>query len=251
MRVDLNADLGESFGPWVMGRDADLLDIITSANVACGFHASDPNVMAQTIRLASEKNVSLGAHPGFADLQGFGRRRMKLSAEELRNLVSYQLGAAQALAAAQGQKLHHIKLHGALANMCSEDIDMARACYGAVQDIAPDLRVMVIAETAQQAAAEELGLTWRGEIFGDRAYNDDATLVDRSKDGAVIHDPAVAGPRIAEMVREKAIITASGKRIPARIDTVCLHGDTADAVALAASVRDNLIAAGVTVETFE
>ncbi|MGX9355833.1 LamB/YcsF family protein [Roseobacteraceae bacterium S113] len=251
MRVDLNADMGESFGPWVMGRDAELMDVITSANLACGFHASDPDVMAGAIRMARDKGVSIGAHPGFADLQGFGRRRIRLSAEELTNLVTYQLGAAIGMAAAAGEKLHHIKLHGAMANMASEDIEMARTCYGAVQAIAPDLRIMVLAETAQQAAAEELGLAWRGEIFGDRAYNDDATLVDRSLPGAVIHDAARAGPRIAEMVREGAIITESGKRIPARIDTVCLHGDTAEAVEMAASVRRALENAGVTVQRFD
>ena len=251
MRVDLNADLGESFGPWVMGRDAELLDIISSANVACGFHASDPDVMAKTMRLAGEKGVSLGAHPGFADLQGFGRRRIRLSASELANLVTYQIGAAQAMARAAGHDLHHVKLHGALANMCSEDIEMARACYAAVQAIAPDLRIMVLAETAQQAAAQELGLQWRGEIFGDRAYNDDATLVDRSLPGAVIHDAVRAGPRIAEMVREGAIITESGKRIPARIDTVCLHGDTAEAVELAQSIRTELQSAGIEIKRFE
>ncbi|MCH2165412.1 MAG: LamB/YcsF family protein [Marinovum sp.] len=251
MRVDLNADLGESYGPWVMGRDAELLGIITSANVACGLHASDPDVMAKTFALAREKSVSVGAHPGFADIQGFGRRRMSLSAAELANLVTYQIGAAEGMARAAGLQLHHVKLHGALANMCSEDIEMARACYGAVRAITPNIRVMVIAETAQQAAAKELGLTWRGEIFGDRAYNDDATLVDRKIPGAVIHDPTLAGPRMAEMIREGAIISTSGKRIPAKIDTICLHGDTAEAVELAASVRAALETTGVTIQRFD
>ncbi|MEC9103095.1 MAG: 5-oxoprolinase subunit PxpA, partial [Pseudomonadota bacterium] len=237
-KVDLNADMGESFGPWVMGQDAAILDIVTSANIACGFHAGDPNVMARTFRTAIDKGVGLGAHPGFADLQGFGRRRLSLSGEELTNLVTYQLGAAQAMARAAGGSLRHLKLHGAMSNMASEDKEMARICYAAAEAVQPGIVIMTLAGTAQEAAAEELGLNRAGEIFADRAYNDDATLVDRSLPGAVIHDAALAGPRIAEMVREGAIITASGKRIRTRIDTICLHGDTPEALEIARSVRD-------------
>lgn len=244
--VDLNADMGESFGPWVMGNDAAVLDIVTSANIACGFHAGDADVMARTMRMAIERGVGLGAHPGFADLQGFGRRRLTLSSEELSNLIAYQLGAAQAIARAAGGTLRHLKLHGALANMASEDVEMARICYAAADKVQPGIVIMTLAGTAQETAAEALGLPRAGEIFADRAYNDDATLVDRSLPGAVIHDAALAGPRMAEMVREGAIITASGKRIPTRIDTICLHGDTPEALDIARSVRDSLAAAGVT-----
>jgi UPF0271 protein len=243
--VDLNADMGESFGPWVMGNDATLLDIVTSANIACGFHAGDADVMAATMRLALDRGVGLGAHPGFADLQGFGRRRIKLSGEELANLVAYQLGAAQAMARAAGGKLRHLKLHGAMSNMASEDIEMARICYAAAEKVQPGIVIMTLAGTAQEAAAEELGLNRAGEIFADRAYNDDATLVDRSLPGAVIHDAKLAGPRIAEMVKEGAIITASGKRIPTRIDTICCHGDTPEAIEIARSVRSALDASGI------
>ena len=239
-QIDLNADMGESFGPWVMGNDSALLDIVTSANIACGFHAGDADVMAGTMRLAVEKGVGIGAHTGFADLQGFGRRRLTLSVEELANLTAYQLGAAQAMARAAGGFVRHLKLHGALANMASEEIAIARACYAAAAKVQPDIVVMTLAGTAQEAAAEELGLARAGEIFADRAYNEDATLVDRKLPGAVIHDAALAGPRIAEMVREGAIITASGKRIPTRIDTICLHGDTAEALDIARSVRTAL-----------
>ncbi|MBY6164800.1 5-oxoprolinase subunit PxpA [Pseudooceanicola nitratireducens] len=245
-KVDLNADMGESFGPWVMGQDAAILDIVTSANIACGFHAGDPNVMARTFRTALDKGVGLGAHPGFADLQGFGRRRLSLSGEELTNLVTYQLGAAQAMARAAGGSLRHLKLHGAMSNMASEDKEMARICYAAAEAVQPGIVIMTLAGTAQEAAAEELGLNRAGEIFADRAYNDDATLVDRSLPGAVIHDAALAGPRIAEMVREGAIITASGKRIRTRIDTICLHGDTPEALEIARSVRDALSGSGIT-----
>jgi UPF0271 protein len=245
-KVDLNADMGESFGPWVMGQDAAILDIVTSANIACGFHAGDPNVMARTFRTAIDKGVGIGAHPGFADLQGFGRRRLSLSGEELTNLVTYQLGAAQAMARAAGGSLRHLKLHGAMSNMASEDKEMARICYAAAEAVQPGIVIMTLAGTAQEAAAEELGLNRAGEIFADRAYNDDATLVDRSLPGAVIHDAALAGPRIAEMVREGAIITASGKRIRTRIDTICLHGDTPEALEIARSVRDALSGSGIT-----
>ena len=250
-RVDLNADMGESFGPWVIGHDADLLDTITSANIACGFHAGDPDVMARTMALALKNGVGLGCHPGFDDLRGFGRRRLNMSAAELTNMLTYQLGASQAMARAAGGEIRHFKLHGALSNMCSEDKEMALTCYRAVQAIAPELRIMVLVETAQQEAVRELGAPWVGEIFADRAYNDDATLVDRALPGAVIHDASLAGPRIAEMVREGAIITQSGKRIPAKIDTICLHGDTPEAVDLAASVRASLEADGVTVQQFD
>ncbi len=248
--VDLNADMGESFGPWKMGDDESLLKIITSANIACGFHAGDPDVMAKTMALAAQNGVGIGAHPGFPDLQGFGRRNMKVPHDSLRNLVRYQLGSAIGMAKAMGTEVHHLKLHGALANMCSVDIDMARACYQGALDVDPDIIIMVLAVTKQEEAVRELDCKWVGEIFADRAYNDDGTLVDRSLPGAVIHDPALAGPRILEMVKEGAIITESGKRLETSIDTICLHGDGPTAVQIAHSVRENLIAGGVEVTKF-
>lgn len=249
-QVDLNADMGESFGPWVMGHDADLLEIVTSANVACGFHAGDPDVMAKTMALAVQKGVGIGAHPGFADLRGFGRYRMHVPLDQLANSVRYQLGAAQAMAEAAGGRVRHLKLHGALANMCAEDSDMARACYEAALQIAPDLILVTLAATQQQVVAEELGCAYAAEIFADRAYNDDATLVDRSQPGAVIHDADFAARRIAQMVREEAIITESGARIPTRIDTICLHGDTPEAVDIGRAVRTRLKAEGVALRMF-
>jgi 5-oxoprolinase (ATP-hydrolysing) subunit A len=249
--VDLNADMGESFGPWNMGDDASLLKTITSANIACGFHAGDPDVMAQTMTLAAENGVGIGAHPGFPDLQGFGRRNMKVPHDTLRNMVRYQLGAARGMADALGVTVRHLKLHGALANMCSVDADMARACYQGALDVDPDIIIMVLAATKQEATVRDLGCKWVGEIFADRAYNDDGTLVDRSLPGAVIHDPAIAGPRILEMVRAGAIITESGKHIDTSIDTICLHGDTPTAVQLAKSVRDSLTTGGISVTKFE
>jgi UPF0271 protein len=248
--VDLNADMGESFGPWVMGNDAAVLDIVTSANIACGQHAGDWDVMARTMRAAAERGVGIGAHPGFPDLQGFGRRRMSLPAESLGNLVRYQLGAALGMARAEGAEVRHLKLHGALANMASEDKAVALACYEAALSVAPELIIMVLAGTAQQDAVVELGCRAACEIFADRAYNDDATLVDRSQPGAVIHDPGAAAARMVEMVNAGAIITESGKRIPTRIDTICLHGDTPTAVDIAGHVRQALKAAGTELKTF-
>lgn len=248
--VDLNADMGESFGPWVMGHDEDLLEIVTSANIACGFHAGDPDTMARTMELAVKNNVGIGAHPGFADLRGFGRYRMHVPHEQLANSVRYQLGAAQAIARCAGGRVRHLKLHGALANMCAEDADMARACYGAALEVDPDIIVVTLAATAQQRVAEELGCAFAAEIFADRAYNDDATLVDRSLKGAVIHDADFAARRIAQMVLEGAIIAESGKRIETRIDTVCLHGDTPEAVDIARAVRMRLQAEGVSLARF-
>ncbi|MCV6595223.1 MAG: LamB/YcsF family protein, partial [Silicimonas sp.] len=168
---DLNADMGESFGPWKMGDDESLLKIITSANIACGFHAGDWDVMAKTMTLAAENDVGIGAHPGFPDLQGFGRRNMKVPHDSLRNLVRYQLGAALGMAAATGTRVRHLKLHGALANMCSVDLDMARACYQGALDVDPDIIIMVLAVTKQEEAVRELDCKWVGEIFADRAYN--------------------------------------------------------------------------------
>ncbi|AXI48406.1 hypothetical protein C1J03_21880 [Sulfitobacter sp. SK012] len=250
IRVDLNADMGESFGPWTMGDDASLLQTVTSANVACGGHAGDADTMAATMTIAHQNGVGIGAHPGFMDLAGFGRNRMSVPRATLQNQIRYQVAASTGMARSIGAEVRHLKLHGALANMASEDETLARDCYEAALSVAPNLIVMVLAATAQQHAVEALGCTWAGEIFADRAYNDDATLVDRSLAGAVIHDPLVAGARMVKMVQAGAIITESGKQIPAAIDTICLHGDTPTAVEIARSVRAALEGAGITVERF-
>ncbi|GAA6176268.1 LamB/YcsF family protein [Sulfitobacter pacificus] len=248
--VDLNADMGESFGAWRMGDDAALLNIVTSANIACGGHAGDADVMATTMKLAHQNGVGIGAHPGFMDLAGFGRNRMSVPRATLQNQVRFQVGASLGMAKSVGAKVRHLKLHGAMANMASEDEGMARDLYEAALSVDPELIIMVLAATAQQKAVEALGCAWAGEIFADRAYNDDATLVDRSLDGAVIHDADLAGGRMVEMVKAGAIITQSGKHIRTRIDTICLHGDTAEAVQIAGSVRRQLEAAGITLAQF-
>lgn len=246
-QVDINADMGESFGPWKMGDDAALLKTVTSANIACGAHAGDPDVMAATMKMALENGVGIGAHPGFADLQGFGRRRMTVPRASLQNSIRFQVAASIGMAKSLGAEVRHVKLHGALGNMTSEDMSLARDCYEAALSVDPNLIVMVLCATAQERAVRDLGCAWAGEIFADRAYNDDATLVDRSKPGAVIHDAELAGQRMVEMVNEGAIITESGKRIETSIDTICCHGDTPEAVEIAASVRRTLETAGITV----
>lgn len=249
--VDLNADMGESFGPWNMGDDASLLKTVTSANIACGAHAGDPDVMAKTMRFALENGVGIGSHPGFADLQGFGRRRMDVPRATLQNSIRYQVAASIGMAKSLGAQVRHLKVHGALANMASEDETLATDLYEAALSVAPDLIVMVLCATAQEAAARKLGCAYAGEIFADRAYNDDATLVDRSLPGAVIHEPEIAGRRMVEMVQAGAIITETGKRIETDIDTICLHGDTPTAVQIAASVRHALETSGINVRQFE
>lgn len=250
LTVDLNSDMGEGYGRWSLGDDAALLEIVTSANIACGFHAGDPDVMAATMRMAVDRGVGIGAHPGFPDLQGFGRRRMHLPAESLKNAIRYQVGAALAMAKSVGGMVRHVKLHGALSNMASVDGALARTCYEAALDVDPDLVVMVLAATAQEEVVRDLGCAYAAEIFADRAYEDDATLVDRSKPGAVIHDPARAAARMVEMVKAGAIMSETGKRIPARIDTICLHGDTPEAVGIAKAVRGALAAAGIKIARF-
>jgi UPF0271 protein len=206
--------------------------------------------MAETMTLAHRNGVGIGAHPGFMDIAGFGRNRMSVPRATLQNQVRYQFAASIGMARAVGATVRHLKLHGAMANMASEDEGMARDLYEAALSVAPDLIIMVLAATQQQQAVEKLGCAWAGEIFADRAYNDNATLVDRSLPGAVIHDAELAGARMVEMVKAESIITESGKHLATRIDTICLHGDTAEAVQIAGAVRRQLEAAGITLAQF-
>ena len=245
--IDLNADMGEGFGPWPMGNDAALLRIVSSANIACGFHAGDPDTMARTMDLALAADVAIGAHPGFADLQGFGRRRMTLSHDELAHMIQYQVGAAMALAAARGARLGHIKLHGALSNMACEDLAMATACYRAVMEVAPDMALVTMPRTALEQAATDLGARQLREIFADRTYAEDGTLTDRRQSDAMIHDPAEASARIIAMLRDGGIRTRGGKLLETPIDTICVHGDGAAALAIATTLASALDDAGIRV----
>lgn len=248
MQIDLNADLGESFGPWKMGDDAALLDIVTSANVACGFHAGDPVTMRATAELAKRKGVAIGAHPGFADLIGFGRRRvLGISARELESMMAYQIGALQALATMAGHRVTHVKTHGALGNMVQEDEGMALAVGRAIKAVDPTLLYLVMPGMATERAAEKLGLPHFREIFADRTYDDTFNLTDRSKPGAVIHDQREAIAHVTRMLGDGAVTSVNGKRLKVAIDSVCVHGDNPGSVALAKALRAELEAQGVTV----
>ncbi|MEM9969541.1 MAG: 5-oxoprolinase subunit PxpA [Pseudomonadota bacterium] len=251
LTVDLNSDMGEGFGPWPMGDDAALLGVVTSANIACGFHAGDADTMAKTMANAVQNGVGIGAHPGFRDLAGFGRRQMQVPLATLSNEVRYQVGAAQAMARAAGGDVRHLKLHGALSNMACKDYDMARACYEAAISVAPEIIIMGLAATEMERVARDLGCRWAGEIFADRAYNADGTLVDRRLPGAMIHDPAEAAENMVAMVEAGAILTGEGERLETRIDTICVHGDSAAAVALSKAVRSGLEDAGIALAQFE
>ena len=248
-RIDLNSDMGESFGPWRMGDDDALLGIVTSANIACGFHAGDWDAMARTMARAVENGVGIGAHPGFPDLQGFGRRALAMDAASIARMVQYQLGAAQAMARAAGGRVNHLKLHGALSHAAVADGEVARRAFAGALEIDPDLTIMVLSGTRMEDAAQALGCGYAAEIFADRGYTEEGTLIPRGQPGAMITDAEEAAERVSAMVREGAIITPAGTRIEARIDTVCLHGDEPSAVAAARTLRARLESDGVEIAT--
>jgi UPF0271 protein len=251
MQVDLNCDMGESFGPWVMGDDAAMLDLITSANVACGFHGGDPLIMLKTTSLARQKGVAVGAHPGFHDLEGFGRREITgLSASEIETMVAYQIGALQGIAALAGHEVTFVKVHGALSNMAWKDDMIAAALANAVKGVDRNLAFVVLPFSKLVQAGEKAGLRMVNEVFADRAYEDDGLLVSRRKPGAVLHDPEFVAERVLRMVEEQAITSVSGKARKLSIDTVCIHGDTPAAVSLAKAVRQRLESAKVKVAPF-
>ncbi|WP_442755000.1 LamB/YcsF family protein [Methylocystis sp. JAN1] len=249
-RIDLNADLGEGFGPWRMGDDAAMLDVVTSANVACGFHAGDPDIMAATFALAREKRVAVGAHVGFPDLAGFGRRPMAMSAAEIERAVAYQIGAAQALAALCGHRIAYVKAHGALANIAERDADVADALARATRAADASLTLLAIALSEQTRAGERAGLKVAHEVFADRAYVDDGRLQPRGEAGAVITDCDAAMARMRDMLAEGALIAVTGKRLPTPIDSVCVHGDTDHAVEMARRLRAGLEAGGFALRAF-
>ncbi len=238
--INLNADLGESFGAWRMGDDAALLDIVASANLACGFHAGDPEVMRHTVRACVAKGVSIGAHPSFDDLQGFGRRAMKLSPAEIENLVAYQVGALAGIAALEGGRVTHVKPHGALNNQACTDAGIAAAIARAVRAVDPQLILLAPAASALLSAGLEAKLRVIEEIFADRAYQDDGQLAPRGTPGAVVHGPDACVAHVNSMLESGALIALSGKRIPTSIGSVCVHGDGAEAVAVAHHLRQAL-----------
>lgn len=248
-KLNLNSDLGESFGAWVMAGDAAMLGIVNSANVACGYHAGDPLVMIQTVERAKKNGVSIGAHPSFPDLQGFGRRRMDIPGPELEAMLIYQIGALDACARAQGSKVTHVKPHGALSNIASADRKVADAVARAVHRLDPSLILLAPAASQMALAGKEIGLKIVEEIFADRAYLDDGNLVPRSQPGAMIHGAEASLAHVLRMVEESALISINGKRIPVNPQSICVHGDNAEAVTVAQAIRDGLTKAGYTLVT--
>jgi len=246
--IDINCDMGESFGPWVMGQDLELLKHVTSANIACGFHAGDPDVMLKTVRAAIAAGVAIGAHPGLPDLQGFGRRAMAMTPSEVYALMIYQVGALDAFARSQGARLHHVKAHGALYNMTARDPALAKAVAQAVYDLNPKWPVYV-ANEPMAAAVRELGMRAIREVYADRSYQDDATLTPRSQPHAMIEDVDQSIAQVELMVQHGLVRSLSGKEVPIVAETLCIHGDQPGAVKFAAQIRAALEAQGITVQT--
>lgn len=246
--INLNADLGESFGAWTMGDDPALLKIVNSANIACGFHAGDPTVMQQTVRLALAQGVSIGAHPSYPDLQGFGRRVMQMSSQDMQAMLLYQIGALQAIAAAEGGRVSHVKPHGALNNVACASAEVAQTVVQTLQKLDPSLILLAPAHSVLAQAAETAGLPVRYEVFADRAYLDDGQLMPRSRPGAVLHEPQACVEHVLRMLRAGAIVTATNQQLPCRIDSICVHGDGPEAVHTARTIRQALEAAGYTLQ---
>jgi 5-oxoprolinase (ATP-hydrolysing) subunit A len=252
MTIDLNCDLGEGFGAWQMGNDAAMIELATSVNIACGLHAGDAETMRKTVGLAKARGVSIGAHPGYRDLHGFGRRPVVgLSSAEIENLIAYQIGALQAIATLGGHKVTHVKAHGALSNVACDDDMTARAIASAIKAVDHDLIFVVLANSKLVTAGDAAGLPMAHEIFADRAYEDDGSLVSRRKPGAVLHEPAAIAQRVVRMVQDGAVTSVSGKVIKMRMDTVCIHGDTPGAVEIGRGVRQALKDNGIDVAPFK
>lgn len=247
LSVDLNCDMGESFGRYALGNDAEMMEYITSANIACGFHAGDPSVMRRTVRMAVQSGVSIGAHPGLPDLAGFGRRPMEVAAEEVYDMVTYQVGALQAFVKQEGGTLKHVKAHGALYNMAAADRRLADAIARAVHETDSSLILYGLAGSALIAAGRAMGLRTASEVFADRTYRDDGTLTPRNMPGSLIADPDRAVDQVLQMVREGAVSAASGRIIPIEADTVCIHGDGEHALSFAGSLRCALEREGIRV----
>jgi len=247
-KIDLNSDVGESFGNYQLGLDEKIIPLISSANIACGFHAGDPTVMKRTIAIAKEYGVAAGAHPGFPDLMGFGRRKMDASLDEIKNYVTYQMGALQAFAAAQGMALQHVKLHGALYNMAVEDMEIWDAVAEVIAAVDSGLILFVMAGPWRQdleAIGARHGIRIAFEFFGDRAYNSDGTLVSRKLPGAVIHDQELVAEKVLKMVKEGKVVCIDGTEIEIAAETICVHGDNPAALELVRNIRESLLNEGI------
>lgn len=244
-RVDLNSDLGESFGRYTIGMDDKIIPLITSANVACGYHASDPVVMNKTIEMARKAGIRVGAHPGFPDLMGFGRRNMNVSPAEAKAYVLYQLGALDAFCKVHGMKMQHVKPHGALYNMAAKDYALSKAICEAIREYDDSLIVMALSGGELVRAAKDLGLRVAREVFADRAYEEDGTLVARTKAGAMITDEEEAIRRVIRMVKEQKVTAITGNDVPIQADSICVHGDGEKALAFVERIRKTMEEEGI------
>lgn len=245
--IDLNCDMGESFGAFIIGQDEALMEFVSSVNIACGFHGGDPFVMKKTVRAAAERGLAIGAHPGYPDLQGFGRREMKFSPEEIYDLVLYQIGALKVFAEAEGARLHHVKAHGALYNAAAKDNGMATAIAQAVYDIDKSLRFVGLSGSELLNAGTKTGLTTVSEVFADRTYQDDGSLTPRSSPRAMIESPEDAAQQVLRMVKENVVKTTSGKEIQIIPQSVCVHGDAKHALDFVKTIVRELKANHVTI----
>lgn len=245
IRVDLNCDMGESFGNYKIGMDEEIVQYISSANIACGFHASDPLVMSKSVKLCASAGVSVGAHPGFPDLVGFGRRQMKVSLPELKAMVIYQVGALKAFCTANGVKLQHVKPHGAMYNMAAKDLNMAEAICEGIREVDPDLILLGLSGSKLIEAAKKVGLRYAGEVFADRGYEEDGSLVPRTEKGAMITDENEAIRRVIGMVKDHRVTAVTGKEVEVLPDSICLHGDSPKAVLFAEKISRALKEEGI------
>jgi UPF0271 protein len=236
-RIDINCDMGESYGAWNMGNDAAVMPHITSANIACGFHGGDPATIRKTVKLAVDNGVAIGAHPSLPDIQGFGRRAMKISAQDMYDLIVYQAGAVEAFARAAGAKLHHVKCHGALYNMAANDEALSDAMIRAVKDLGSHVVLYALSNSLNFQLAKQQSVPVAGEVFADRGYSDDGTLYPRGRPGAMIEDADKAVAQALAMVTEGYVTSVNGKRVPVAADTLCVHGDQPGAAEFAFRIR--------------
>ncbi len=245
--IDLNCDMGESYGAWKMGADADVMPYISSANIACGLHAGDPATIRKTVALAVDHGVAIGAHPSLPDLMGFGRRAMKITPQDMYDLVVYQAGAVEAFARAAGARLHHVKCHGSLYNMAATDQGLSEAMVRAVKDLGADVILYVLSKSLNHQIAIESRIRVAGEVFADRGYADDGTLAPRDRPGGMIEDPQDSVKQVLGMIEGGYVTTLTGRRVPVAADTLCLHGDQPGAVKFAQTLRKVFSERGIAV----
>jgi UPF0271 protein len=245
--IDLNCDMGESYGAWKMGADAEVMPYISSANIACGFHGGDPATIRKTVRLAVDNGVAIGAHPSLPDLMGFGRRAMRITPQDMYDLVVYQAGAVEAFARAAGAKLHHVKCHGALYNMAVNDEALSDAMVRAVKDLGASLILYVLSGSKTLEIGKKAGVRVIGEVFADRGYTDEGTLAPRDRPGGMIEDEAASAKQALAMIEEGYVTSLSGKRVAVSADTMCLHGDQPGAVTFARKLREAFRERGIAV----